>query len=313
MDVVSFLSSEGVILDVRSPIEFAHAHVPSALSFPLFSDDERREVGTLYKNVGKEAAFDRGLFFVHQKIPDFVLRARELCKKFGTLKIMCARGGMRSASLEWLFSMAGLPTCRLEGGYKAFRAFILLQLQKSYPLVVIGGYTGSGKTEMLKELKKKNFSVLDLEELANHKGSSFGSLGPQPSNEQFENELACALFHFQGDKLYVEDESRLIGRIKIPDAFYEQMRKAPFCELKVTKEKRVERILKDYGTLSKDELIQAFLRIEKRLGSENFKRATLAVEMGDLSRAVEIALDYYDKAYEKMIQIRERNNELSTL
>lgn len=305
MDPNAFIIEQGIILDVRSPSEYAHAHIPGSLSFPLFSDEERAQVGTLYKQVGKEAAFDLGLSFVQPKMVHFVTEGRELAKKYGTLKITCARGGMRSESMAWLLSIAGMKTCRLTGGYKAYRQSVLAQLSQDYSFVVIGGLTGSGKSDIIEALANEGAAVLDLEKIANHRGSSFGSLGPQPSFEQFENELAHRLAKISDRVIFVEDESRLVGSNKIPDALFDQIRRAPLIEVKVSKEERVERILRDYGKREKSELCNAFLRIEKRLGTEAMKKAIEAVNSDNLVLAIDIALDYYDRAYDKMMKTRE--------
>lgn len=186
-----------ILIDVRSPGEYGHAHIPGARSLPLLSDAERAEVGTLYKQVSPERAFDVALSFVEPKMEWFVSEARSLN---APLKLYCWRGGMRSQSLNQLFNVAGLESTILPGGYKAYRRWVLSFLETEFPFHVLTGVTGSGKTEKLHALKEEGKQVLDLEALANHKGSVFGFLGPQPSNEQFENAIAAILNSFSLDQ-----------------------------------------------------------------------------------------------------------------
>ncbi|MEY2794218.1 MAG: hypothetical protein RJA76_2210, partial [Bacteroidota bacterium] len=178
------------ILDVRSPGEFKRAHIPNALSLPLFTDEEREKVGICYKHQGKEKAVELGLEFVGPKLVNFVKYAKKVAFE-GEILVHCWRGGMRSASMAWLLETAGLKVFLLEGGYKSYRNFVLKIQSEPLPLRVLGGKTGSGKTELLREMKNAGFQVIDLEDLAKHRGSAFGHFGleEQPSSEHFENLL----------------------------------------------------------------------------------------------------------------------------
>ncbi|HIN86287.1 MAG TPA: tRNA 2-selenouridine(34) synthase MnmH, partial [Myxococcales bacterium] len=216
-------------LDVRAPTEFEEGHIPNAQNLPLFTDDERAEIGTLYKQSGKESAVDRGLEIVGPKMAALAREARKLGGE-NPIPIYCARGGMRSNSVAWLLETVGLLPVVLDGGYKQFRQWVLKRLERSLKLRVIGGLTGSGKTLILDELGKSNEQILDLEGLANHFGSAFGAIGQpkQPTQAQFENQLAWTIDHFDSDRpVWVEDESRMVGRRCVSPTLFEQMRSAP--------------------------------------------------------------------------------------
>ena len=183
------------ILDVRSPDEYNRGHIPGALSLPLFNNEERSAVGTLYLQKGSKEAMLKGLELVGPKMKEFVSQASGLTPE-GELALYCWRGGMRSNSMAWLFNTSGIKSHTLEGGYKSWRRHIHDFFgQPVAKLVVIGGMTGTGKTEILEEIERKGGQVVHLERLARHKGSVFGHLGmpAQPSTEQFENELYSGL------------------------------------------------------------------------------------------------------------------------
>lgn len=304
IDVVRLFSlrEEGIpLFDVRSPKEFAEGHILGAESFPLFDDEERAEVGTLYKQKGREHAVERGLELVGPRMALMVRQARRLAPK-GSLIVYCWRGGMRSGSVAWLLEQAGFRVYRLEGGYKAYRRWLDYTIsQYKGQLILLDGKTGSGKTLLLKELQAKGEQVIDLEALAHHRGSAYGALGQlaQPTTEQFTNELCEALRRLspQGERIWVENESKLIGHVFIPESFWHLMKSAPILSIEVPIERRIERIVADYGGFSKEELRRATDQIKKRLGGKAHQEALEAIEEGDLKRAVALLLGYYDKAY----------------
>lgn len=288
------------VLDVRSPSEYSHARIPRAVSFPLFDDMERAEIGTLYKQVSREAAFVRGMEYVGPKMAGFITRAREIaCGK--PILVYCARGGKRSESMTWLLYQSGLEVYRLSGGYKAYRRFCLDQLSAcQLRFIRIGGKTGSGKTDIIKTLGHQGQQVLDLEGLAHHRGSAFGYGQDewQPSNEQFENDIAQRLFLFDPERIiWVEDESQHIGRLSIPKPFWQYIRNAPMIQVDKSTESRLTEILNSYGSLPLTQLKKGFMRIAKRLGPSRTKQALAALKENDLSMAAKIALEYYDKLY----------------
>ncbi len=287
------------IIDVRSPKEFEHAHIPGAVNMPLFSNDERAQVGICYKNEGRQAAVLLGLELVGPKLAYFAQKAQELLVN-NQLVVHCWRGGMRSSSMAWLFGTLGIKTYVLEGGYKAYRRFIKKQFAKNINLIVLGGLTGSGKTEILKELAKMGQQVIDLEGLANHKGSAFGALGQiaQTSTEQFENNLYEIWKTLNLSKpVWVEDESKTIGKIGVPDELYLKIRDTEVIAVELPVEVRVDYLLAEYGKFSSTDLKESITKIKKRIGGKDFKIAIEAVENGEIKTATKIALNYYDKAY----------------
>lgn len=298
------------ILDVRSPSEFSEGHIPGAINLPLFDDSERKIVGTLYKNSGKEASVLSGLEFVGPKMTSLVKQAWQISPR-RKLRIHCWRGGMRSESMAWLCNLAGFEVRVLTGGYKAYRRFIREQLGQKMPYIVLSGGTGSGKTEILKSLKEKGHQVLDLEALARHKGSAFGALGQneQPTNEQFENDLYENWKDLNPEKpVWVEDESRSIGKVAIPDPLFENLRNSPVIELEIPVEHRIENLVNDYSFFPKEELIAGINRISRNLGGGNAKKAIQAILDNDFRTAIRIVLVYYDKTYRFNLMTREKAN-----
>lgn len=289
------------LLDVRSPGEFIQGHVSGAVSFPLFSDAERAAVGTAYKQQGPQPAFELGLEMVGPKMAGFVRAARELAPQ-GELVVHCWRGGQRSASIAWLLRQAGLQVRTLQGGYKAYRTWVLTELEtRSFSLQVIGGQTGTGKTKILHALRELGEQIIDLEGIANHKGSAFGFIGeaPQPTVEQFENDLHAALSALDpGRGIWVENESRSIGRIFIPAGFWQQMRTAPLLSVQIPQAARLDNLLSDYVGTNRADLETAFEKIGNKLGGQHLKSALEALRNEDYAAAAEIALRYYDKTYQ---------------
>ncbi|MBS0622544.1 MAG: tRNA 2-selenouridine(34) synthase MnmH [Verrucomicrobia bacterium] len=288
-----------MIVDVRSPSEFAQGHIPGSASLPLFSDQERAQVGTLYKRNSPLEAYQLGLGIVAAKAEQFIEAAYHLSAG-APLKLYCARGGLRSHSSAKLLQLAGLTCSTLPGGYKAYRKEVRETFLRSFDLRILGGFTGSGKTALLYELEKKGEAILDLEALAHHKGSSYGHLGklPQPSQEHFENVLAEKLRALcPSTPLWIEDESRMIGSCQIPEPLFQQMRQAPLFFVQRSFEERVAYLLDEYGSLPSDALKQATSRIMKKLGGERTDQALKALERGAVKEAISLILPYYDKTY----------------
>ncbi len=287
------------VVDVRSPAEFDNGHIPGAINIPVFNNEERAVVGINYKKNGKEAAIMNGLEIVGPKLVAFVKQAKNIAPGKKIL-IHCWRGGMRSASMAWLFETAGFQVFLLEGGYKNYRKHTRSLFDKAEKLIVLGGYTGSGKTDVLKEMDKMGAQFLDLEGIGNHKGSAFGAIGqnPQPSSEQFENNLGEKISGLNlKETIWLEDESRQVGRCSIPDNLYARMRESILLKIIVPKKIREKRLVKEYGCFPKEPLERSILNIERRLGSLRTKQSLEALENNDLLRVAEITLEYYDKAY----------------
>lgn len=299
--IEQFLQNQDILLlDVRSPLEYQKGHIPGAVSFPLFTDEERSTIGTKYKQEGKDSAVLAGLEFVGPRMADMVRTVKRLTQGQTNVRVYCWRGGMRSGSVAWLLSNAGFEVSLLLGGYKKWRNFTEMMFTRKLDYQVLGGYTGSGKTEILHELNKLNVQVIDLERLANHKGSSFGSIGmkDQPTQEHFENLLAWEILH-QKDTLpvWIEDESRMIGRITMPAAFWEKKLESTLYFIQVPREDRIQRLVSEYASAGKDILEPAIRRIHRKLGDVRLMETLEALMQNDFSRVADLVLYYYDKAY----------------
>ena len=296
-------------VDVRSPAEFQTGHIPGAVNIPIFTNDERAVVGTAYKHKGREPAVFRGLEIVGTKLRDFAQKARSIAED-NELLVYCWRGGMRSASMAWLFETIGIQCYVLIDGYKSYRKYGKKQLTKGEQLIILGGYTGSGKTAILHELAKQGEQVLDLEKLANHKGSAFGSLGQkeQPPNEHFENLLIREWLTFDlSQPIWMEDESKSIGANWIPQELYDRMRKVVVLKIELDKQTRIERLMKEYAVYEAKHLEHCILKISKRLGGQNTKQALESLKNGNLEDVADLALTYYDKSYHFGLDKREKN------
>ncbi len=314
IDIAEFitLAQEKPVIDVRSPGEFVHGQFPGAVSLPLFSDEERKIIGTAYKQQRREIAIKLGLDFFGPKMRNIVEEAEVIAKSMEqdnrTILVTCWRGGMRSGAIAWLLDLYGLEIYQLTGGYKAYRRWVLNQFDKKYSFRILGGYTGSGKTRVLDELQRLGQNVIDLEGLANHKGSAFGALGEkaQPSQEMFENLLALNLErnYLNQDAAWVEDESQRIGQVMIPGNIWEQMRSSSIYFLDIGFEQRLSYLVDSYGKYSQEQLINSIVRISKRLGGLETKNAVNYLIEKDISNCFRILLNYYDKLYTKGLHNR---------
>jgi tRNA 2-selenouridine synthase len=293
------LKAQMPILDVRTPEEFAKGHMPNADNLPLFTNEERARVGTTYKQQGREAAILLGFDLAGPQWSGFIKQALALAPE-KKVAVHCWRGGMRSGAMAWALDLYGFDTYVLKGGYKHYRNWVRKQSETPYQLKVIGGMTGSGKTKLLHELNKQGEQTIDLEDLAQHCGSSYGTKNylVQPSQEQFENNLSARLSQLDPNQaIWVEDESSNIGRCMIPRSFYHQIRKAPLFDLQVDAAQRVETLVTEYGTLDKDFLVESTDRIRKRLGLQNTKQAITAIREDRMADFIRLVLVYYDKTY----------------
>lgn len=324
------LSQSLPVLDVRSPGEYRHAHIPGAFSFPLFTDEERKVVGTEYKQQSRQTAIKIGLEYFGPKMRGMVEDAEKIVSSFvfgvpglqqptqnpkletrNSIIVHCWRGGMRSAAVAWLLDLYGFKVYTLVGGYKAFRNWVVKQFAVPYRMHILGGYTGSGKTETLKELGRMNERIVDLEELAGHKGSAFGNIGlpEQPKQEMFENKLAIALKAAAGEDaqqtLWLEDESQRIGTVNIPQPLWLNMRSAPVFFLDIPFEERLEHLVTEYGCLDKEKVLDATGRLQKRLGGLETKTAIAYLQEGNVRECFRILLKYYDKYYHKGLNNRQ--------
>lgn len=344
------LAKQHAVIDVRSPGEYNHAHIPGALNLPLFTDEERKIVGTVYKQESREKAIKIGLDFFGPKMKGMIEVIEGICnKELGigtnqldskfripnskTLLIYCWRGGMRSAGVAWLMDLYGFKVYTLAGGYKKFRNYVLDAFRLPFHFNILGGYTGSGKTEILSSLKQQGETVIDLEELAQHKGSAFGNIGmpKQPRQEMFENLLALELLeksmvresesHYKNDSMthdlmtsvrpiWLEDESQRIGDINLPHEFWKAIRQSPVYFLDIPFEERLKRVTEEYGRLDSEKIQEAIIRIQKRLGNLEAKNAIHFLMENNIIECFRILLKYYDKWYLKSLHNRENLNSL---
>ena len=300
IDVLRDLS--GPLIDVRSPSEYAKGHWPGAKNIPLFTDQERAEVGTTYKTKGRQKAVQLGLSLTGPKLATLSEQLKAIAGE-GSLRIYCWRGGLRSGSIAWLADLLDLSPVVLEGGYKAYRHWVQSRFEQMWPIRLMGGRTGTGKTDLLLALQRKGVGVVDLEGLANHRGSSFGGLGlpAQPSTEHYENRLAEALQALKTkgiQQIWLEAESIQIGHCRIPKALFEQMRVAPVLEIQRDLHSRVRQLVEVYAGLGADGLAEATQRISRRLGPQRTKQALDAIECADWTTACLAMLDYYDRCYD---------------
>lgn len=301
----SFLQTPGCIFDVRSPGEFAQGHITGAHNLPLFSDEERTLIGTIYKKIGRKEAVLQGMTLAAPKFSYFIENVENILKEHSPdsfAKIHCWRGGMRSSSLAMFLEMAGFKCITLNGGYKTFRRWALKILEGPFKLNVLGGMTGCGKTAILQTMGHLGAQVLDLEDIANHRGSSFGKLGlvnSQPSNEQFENAIAFKISSLDPAKdIWVENESRLIGNCKIPDSLYLAMKSSPLFVIERPLEERLNQIQEMYWDEDTQKLIEGANRLAKKLGGLKTKDIIRAIEARDLHSATLGILEYYDRTYQ---------------
>lgn len=293
------MSADLPVIDVRSEAEYFHAHIPGAHNIQLFNNEERAEIGLIYKLQGSENAISKGYELVGPKFQHYFDQLQSLTQQKKIL-LYCWRGGMRSSSLAWLYETTGYECFVLTKGYKAFRQYVLSSFSNPARIIILGGKTGTGKTDILKELAEKGEQVLDLEKYANHRGSAFGHLGqpPQPSSEYFENLIFMEWMNFDLTRpIWIEDENQQIGNIFIPGPLWLQMQKSLVIMLEMPFEMRIERLMLDYACFNTEHLISSFEKINRRIGLEKLGIAIDCLKNDDIKTACSIALHHYDKAY----------------
>ncbi|HEY4327801.1 MAG TPA: tRNA 2-selenouridine(34) synthase MnmH [Mucilaginibacter sp.] len=301
IDINAFLALDKTIpvADVRTPAEFEQGHLCGANNLPLFTNEERVQVGTTYKQVGREQAILLGFDLTGPKWSGYIKRALEISPE-KKIALYCWRGGMRSGAMAWALNLYGFEVYLLQGGYKKYRRWVLDKFENTFNIQILGGLTGSGKTRVLAELKAKGEQMIDLEDLAQHQGSAYGSMNvmQQPSQEQFENILAMQLDQLNPiQQVWMEDESITIGKRFIPKPLWNEMRAAKVTIIKVPLEARVNFLVEEYGRLDKEFLKECTQKIWKRLGPEQTKNAILAIDEGRMADFIRLALAYYDKTY----------------
>lgn len=299
------INESAFFIDVRSEGEFTEATIPGAINVPLLRDEERAQVGKVYKGEGAEKARELGLEIVSPRLPALVRELQDISRR-GPLVVFCWRGGLRSKSVTSILETMGIPAVRLIGGYKAYRRNVNEYLNSSllHKIVVLHGLTGVGKTEVVKNLQRMGVSAIDLEGLAHNRGSVFGNIGmpPQPSQKNFEGRLAAELRRVENSGYaLVECESRRIGRILLPDALVRGMREGLHILLYCSMAHRVRRIVEIYTSGSdrnREQLSAAISSLEQRLGKAKAAELQTMVNEDHFAEVAEFLLrEYYDPLY----------------
>jgi tRNA 2-selenouridine synthase len=301
-------ASSNILLDVRSPVEFERGHIPGAQSFPLFDDSERAIVGTSYKQQGRQMAIVDGLGLIGPKLENMAKMLLSIAEQ-NAIYLYCARGGMRSGSVCWLAELLQVEVYWLEGGYRRYRQWVSDLWEKNWKLRVLGGLTGVGKTQLLYSLKEAGAQIIDLEGVANHKGSAFGGVleEPQPTQSQFENDLAEYLNGLDDSRpIWIEDESRLVGHRAVPSPLWKQMREQPVLYVARPMSFRLNLLAELYGEADPNILIVCTEKIQRRLGPQRTEQARNAILQGDLQTAVALVLEYYDQTYKHGLSKRQK-------
>jgi tRNA 2-selenouridine synthase len=293
------LRSSQPIVDVRSQGEFGEGHIREAINIPILNNEERVAVGTDYKQKGQQEAIKTGFRLVGPRLLDIINETQQVANGSEIL-VHCWRGGMRSSNFCQFVGMTGIKSHQLKGGYKAYRHVALESFKKPLQIILLTGCTGSGKSEVLRALKANGEQILDLEDLAHHKGSAFGHLlmPQQPTTEQFQNELFEEIIKLDLSKrIWVEDESLAIGKIFLPNDFWISMMQSPLVQMDVSKEVRVQRLVSEYGPADREEFLTIMGKIVKKLGGRHYNAAKEKLLQGDITSTIDILLAYYDKAY----------------
>ncbi|MEG0775243.1 tRNA 2-selenouridine(34) synthase MnmH [Clostridium sp.] len=306
-NTVEYKSLKGnyVIVDVRSPGEYKESTINGAINIPLFDDEERATIGTIYTRESTEKATKLGVEIVSKKLPGIYDKVHELEKNYDKVVLFCARGGMRSGSISELLGALGARVERIKDGYKGYRAFIneeLPKLNDRVEYVVLHGNTGVGKTEILKKMKEHGYDVLDLEGCANHRGSILGSvgLGETTSQKQFDSNIYEELKAVKGKYVFVEAESKRIGRVSIPEYIHNKMKEGIHIFVDADIDFRCDLIIKEYteNENHKDEICDALLRLKKHISEKNIEHYCKLVKSGQYNEVVnDLMVKYYDPLY----------------
>ncbi len=294
-----------ILVDVRSPGEFQEATIKGAINIPLFDDEERKIIGTVYTQESVEKAKRIGLEVASKKLLHIYDEIKELQKKHDKIVLFCARGGMRSGVLGMLLISLGVNTVRVNEGYKGYRKFViesLPALNQKVQYIVLHGNTGVGKTEILKQLECDGYDVLDLEGFANHRGSLLGTvgLGKTTSQKQFESNIFHMLQNCKSPYVFIEAESKRIGNTTIPDFVFEKMKSGIHIFVDADIDFRCDLIIKEYTKYGNcnEEIISCIKRLEKYIGEKNVDRYSNLVLKSEYKEVVsELMINHYDPMY----------------
>jgi len=318
------LKNNSLFIDVRSEDEFNESHIPDAINIPLFTNAERIEIGTAYKQASVDQARRLGVKYASNKMSDTFEKLLELRGDHNqNLVAYCARGGYRSTFFSSAFSSIGIRVLKLDGGYKKYRQYVMDSLPKyneSIEYIVIHGNTGTGKTEILKALKNSGIEILDLENAANHRGSLLGGigLGKCKSQKQFESNLIEQMQEIKAGYVFVEAESRRIGNVMVPKYIHDKMKTGMHIFISGDMDYRINIIKKDYT--SKDNWIEESLisidRLKKYISIEKINYLIEQIKAENIEVVIkELMQTYYDPLYtnksdeyEYLLKIENINN-----
>lgn len=294
-------------IDVRCPREYQKGHFPKSINIPLFSDTHYEEIGKLYRKSGQDAAFNLGIKYLEVSKNNILDQLSKLKTK--EVVIYCARGGMRSKGFEKLSSEAGYKVNRINNGYKSIRNYTLDAFKVHREIVILAGSTGTGKTNLLKKMESQGLNIINLEGLANHRGSAFGDVGlsEQPTQQQFENNLSLDWLSTDKDAIvYIESESRKIGKLVVPENLWIQMKLGFYLKINMDINRRIKNLVNDYGIYSKKIIEDRICKISKKLGGQYTKEALNLLYENKLNDLCQLLLNnYYDKMYAIAYEKRE--------
>ena len=303
-DIDNKLEENYILIDVRSPSEYKKEHIPDSINIPIFNDEERALIGETYVQNSSEIAKKMGIKFASEKLPEIYDRVADLDKKYDKLIFFCARGGFRSSSLVSLFMTIGVNSFKMDKGYKGYRKYInenLPEVIKDIKFVVLYGNTGAGKTDILKSLKEDGRDILDLEGCANHRGSILGSvgLGSQNTQKNFESQIYKSLKDRKSNLVFVEGESKKIGKVVIPEYIYESMSKGINICIDTDLQQRIDNILRDYVHGTDEELEHALNYLRQQLGHNKIDKYIEMIKMDQYREVIgDLMINYYDPHYE---------------
>ena len=312
VSVIEALCEENTLIDVRTAQEYEKGSIPDAFNYPLFDNLERAEIGVIYRKIGKNAAVVKGLEFFEPRIQQFLSSLTDLKSK--RLVVFCARGGMRSASVVRLLQYQGFQAAQLQGGYKSYRSYVLRQLRKPVPpLIVLHGRTGVGKTLLLKKLPDH----LDLEEFAGHRSSLFGAINKMPQTQKnFEALLAKKIIELPNTRpVFIEGESRKVGKVFIPQSLAEAMKYGTLVLLQASFDTRIRRIVEEYKICDEQTFLQTdsiLQSMQKVLGKKKAEQLRQWLRKGEFENIVHVLLEeYYDPRYQHAMRMNEYALKLS--
>ena len=312
VSVIEALCEENTLIDVRTAQEYEKGSIPDAFNYPLFDNLERAEIGVIYRKIGKNAAVVKGLEFFEPRIQQFLSSLTDLKSK--RLVVFCARGGMRSASVVRLLQCQGFQAAQLQGGYKSYRSYVLKQLRKPVPpMIVLHGRTGVGKTLLLKKLPDH----LDLEEFAGHRSSLFGAINKMPQTQKnFEALLAKKILELPNTRpVFIEGESRKVGKVFIPQSLAEAMKYGTLVLLQASFDTRIRRIVEEYKICDEQTFLQTdsiLQSMQKVLGKKKAEQLRQWLRKGEFENIVHVLLEeYYDPRYQHAMRMNEYALKLS--